>query len=128
MRKQKAFLVVSLVLLLLGIGAWGCGPAETPTPAPTFTPQPTLALPLSKYEGTRLSLLYPTGWTEIEEKPGMFTIWEPSYCSSILIGWAEFEFEVGKTSEDRYRERREATYRAILKNEGSLPQFEILHE
>jgi len=43
MKKQKAFLVASVVLMLLGMGAWGCGPVETPTPTPTFTPTPTIA-------------------------------------------------------------------------------------
>jgi len=55
MRKQKAFLAASLVLLLLGISAWQSGEAEraeepteaplaTPTSAPssTSTPQPPL--------------------------------------------------------------------------------------
>lgn len=42
MRKRKAFLVASLVLLLLGMAVWGCEPAQTPTPTPTFTPTPTL--------------------------------------------------------------------------------------
>ena len=36
MRKRKAFLVASLVLLLLGMAAWGCGPP--PPPPPTCTP------------------------------------------------------------------------------------------
>lgn len=36
MRKRKAFLVASLVLLLLGVGAWGCNqPTDTPTSCPT---------------------------------------------------------------------------------------------
>ena len=40
MRTQRA-LLVSLVMLLLGMAAWGCGPAATPTPRPT-PPPPTL--------------------------------------------------------------------------------------
>jgi len=43
MRKQKAFLVVSLVLLLLGMGACGCNQPCTPCP-PTPTPIDTSAL------------------------------------------------------------------------------------
>jgi len=34
MRKRKAFLVISLVLLLLGMGAWGCNGPPTCTPCP----------------------------------------------------------------------------------------------
>jgi len=46
MGKRKAFLVISLVLLLLGMAAWGCGPAATPTlPAPTPTPIPPTPTP-----------------------------------------------------------------------------------
>ena len=37
MRKQKAFLVASLVLVLLGMAAWGCG-SEPPPPAPPGEP------------------------------------------------------------------------------------------
>lgn len=48
MRRQNAFLMASLVLLLLGMGAWQCGgAAETPTPippTPTPTPPPDQAL------------------------------------------------------------------------------------
>lgn len=41
MRKRKAFLVVSLVLLLLGMGAWQCGGGGiTSTPCPTCSPCP----------------------------------------------------------------------------------------
>lgn len=35
MRKQRAFVVASLVLVLFGMGTWGC---EGPTPTPTCTP------------------------------------------------------------------------------------------
>jgi len=43
MRKQRIFLMVSLVLVLLGMSIWGCGPAATPTPPTlTFTPRPAI--------------------------------------------------------------------------------------
>lgn len=47
MRRRKAFLVASLVLLLLGMGAWQCNqPTDTPTACPTSTPCPATPTPV----------------------------------------------------------------------------------
>ena len=59
MRKQKAFLAASLVLLLLGISAWQCGGAERleePTPQAVATAQLRLG-ESGVYEGMTVTLV-----------------------------------------------------------------------
>jgi len=91
------------------------------------TPQPTLALPLSKYEGAQVSMKYPAGW-EIQEWSEGLRCAAPSGCSSILITWTEWDFDLDQTAEDRYKERREFSFLAILTISGDKPQFEVLRE
>lgn len=85
---------------------------------------------LSKYESTRVSLMYPAGWeiSEMEEEVEGLYIWEPSFCSEIRIVWWDWEWEISPTADDRYRELRETAYAKLLEHQAGKPEFEILRE
>lgn len=92
------------------------------------------ALPLSKYEGTWVSMMCPAGW-DIQEKPGALHIWGSSLIS---VTWREYGLKyfepnlramwIGRTAEDRYKKNRIESHRDIHTMCGWRPRFEILRE
>lgn len=125
----KGLLGLASMLLLAG-----CVVVPTPTPYPTYTPyatytpQPVLPLPLSKYDGTEISMMYPAGWEVEDEEPGKLSILAPLPCGFIYIRWEEWEYEIGETAEDRYSKERERVYQEILRYRGARPDFELVRE
>lgn len=99
------------------------------------------ALPLSKYEGTWVSMMYPVGW-EIQEKRGAVHISRSMRLtpppSLISVTWREYGLNdfppslraiwMGQTEEDRYRKNRADAIRDIRTMCGWRPRFEILRE
>jgi len=121
---KKALLIPIALLIIASVYLNSSSIKEYFTPAP----QPTLGLPVSKYEGDLVSMMYPAGWGEIEEEPGWLSIREPSGCAFISIFWEKSNFDTGQSAEDRYKAAREAAYSIILEAWGNKPEFEILHE
>ena len=95
------------------------------------------ALPVSKYEGTWVSMMYPAGW-DIQEEPGILNIWRSSGCSLISVTWREYNLKsfppnlraiwIGRTAEERYEKNRTDAHRDIRMMCGGRPRFEILRE
>ena len=92
MRKRKALLVISLVLVLLGISAWQCGGVgTTPPPCPTCSPcPPTPTLPdtsavetqLASCEATLTAIVGEGAEVEEAEEPSPPpTVWCPEAIS-----------------------------------------------
>lgn len=90
------------------------------------TKEPALPFRLSRYEGPRVSVLYPTGWEIVEEPMGLLIAQSPT--NLITIQWTKAVMNIEPTAEDRYRRNREIAQANVRALGEVYPQFEVLRE